>query len=46
VVLEFPSLEQADACFKSPEYEEVRTFRLGAAEIRLFAVDGYEPAGV
>jgi uncharacterized protein (DUF1330 family) len=42
VILEFPNLEQAVACFKSQAYHEAREFRLGAAEMRLLAVDGYE----
>ena len=42
VVLEFPNLAQAVACFKSQAYDEARQFRLGAAEMRLIAVDGYE----
>jgi uncharacterized protein (DUF1330 family) len=42
VILEFPDLEQAVACFKSAAYEEAKKFRLGAAEMRLLAVDGYE----
>ena len=31
VVIEFPTFEQAVACFQSPEYEEVATFRRGGA---------------
>jgi uncharacterized protein (DUF1330 family) len=27
VVIEFPTLEQAVACFESPEYQEASTFR-------------------
>jgi len=42
VILEFPDLERAIACFKSQAYAEAREFRLGAAEMRLLAVDGYE----
>ena len=41
VVLEFPTLEQAVACFSSPDYDEARQFRLGAAEMRLIGVDSY-----
>ncbi len=43
VVLEFPNLEQAVACFTSQAYEEAKQFRLGAAEMHLVAVEGYEP---
>ena len=46
VVLEFANLDQAVACFSSPAYEEARKFRLGAAEMRLFAVEGFDPTGV
>ncbi len=42
VLLEFPNLEQAVACFKSQAYAEARKYRLGAAEMRLLAVDGYK----
>lgn len=42
VVLEFPTLEQAVACFTSPAYDEARQYRLGAAEMRLIGVAGYE----
>lgn len=45
VLLEFPTLEQAVTCFRSAEYAEVRRFRLGAAEMHLVAVSGYEPTG-
>lgn len=33
VVIEFPSLEQAEACFNSPEYEEAAAFRRAGAGI-------------
>jgi len=42
VILEFPDLERAVACFKSQAYVEARAFRLGAAEMRLLAIEGYE----
>ena len=29
IVVEFPSLEKALACHKSPEYQEARKYRLG-----------------
>ena len=35
VVLEFDTLEQAVACFRSPAYNEARQYRLGAAETRI-----------
>jgi uncharacterized protein (DUF1330 family) len=40
VVLEFESLEQAVACFRSPIYAEAKQYRLGAAEMQLIAVEG------
>ena len=33
IVVEFPSLEQAEACFNSPEYIEAAVFRRGGAGI-------------
>ena len=41
VVIEFPSLEQAVACQRSPEYQEAAAFRRGGAgEVELVIVDG------
>jgi uncharacterized protein (DUF1330 family) len=40
VVLEFDTLEQAVACFRSPIYAEAKQYRLGAAEMQLIAVEG------
>lgn len=40
VVLEFDTLEQAVACFRSTAYDEAKQFRLGAAEMKLIAVEG------
>ena len=40
VILEFPSLEQAQAWYASEDYQTVRQLRLGAAEGELLAVDG------
>lgn len=33
VVIEFPTLEQAEACFDSPEYRAAAAFRRGGAGI-------------
>ncbi len=33
IVVEFPSLEQAEACFNSPEYNEAAAFRRSGAGI-------------
>ena len=41
VVIEFPSLEQAVACHRSPEYQEAAAFRGGGAgEVELAIVEG------
>ena len=40
IVIEFPSLEQAVACHRSPEYQEARLFRLnGVSENELLIVE-------
>ena len=41
VVIEFPSLEQAVACYNSPEYQAAAAFRgQGAGEVELVIVEG------
>jgi uncharacterized protein (DUF1330 family) len=41
VVVEFPSFEQAVACFASDEYEQAAAFRRsGAGEVETIIVDG------
>jgi uncharacterized protein (DUF1330 family) len=41
VVIEFPSLEQAVACQRSPEYQEAAAVRRGGAgEVELVIVEG------
>jgi uncharacterized protein (DUF1330 family) len=41
VVVEFPSFEQAVACFTSDEYEQAAAFRRsGAGEVETIIVDG------
>jgi len=42
VVLEFPDLEAAKRWYASPEYEEARRLREGAANLRMVAVQGLE----
>ena len=39
VVIEFPSLEMAKACWASPEYQAARAHRLGVSEIHLTIVE-------
>ncbi len=40
VVVEFPSLEQAEACYASPEYQEAKSHREGAATAQFVVVEG------
>lgn len=40
VVVEFPSLEAAEACYNSPEYGEALAFAKNAAERLLCVVEG------
>ena len=40
VVLEFPSLEAAQAFYNSPEYVAARKIRSGAATMQIVAVEG------
>jgi uncharacterized protein (DUF1330 family) len=40
VVMQFPSYEDAEAFYNSPEYQDARNERLGAADFRLILVEG------
>ena len=40
VVLEFPSIEAARACYASPEYQQAMQYRLPAAVLDLVIVEG------
>ncbi len=42
VVLEFPSFEQAEAFYNSPEYVAARKVRAGAAQAQFVVVEGLE----
>jgi uncharacterized protein (DUF1330 family) len=42
IVLEFPSYEQALACYESPEYERAMAIREGAGIVDLVIIEGYE----
>jgi uncharacterized protein (DUF1330 family) len=43
VVIEFPTLEQAVACFESPEYQEAAAFRrAGGGVVENVIVEGGE----
>ena len=44
VVIEFPTLEQGVACFRSTEYNEAAKFRRGGAgEVETVVVEGFVP---
>jgi uncharacterized protein (DUF1330 family) len=40
VILEFPDLDAAKAWYDSPEYEDAKKLREGAANLRMVAVEG------
>ena len=40
VLVEFPSVEAAEACYKSPEYREALAFAKGAADRLLVIIEG------
>lgn len=40
VLVEFPSLERAQAWYHSPEYQRARELRAGAAEASIIAIEG------
>jgi uncharacterized protein (DUF1330 family) len=42
VVLEFPDLEAAKRWYDSPEYQEAKRHREGAAKLRMVAVQGLD----
>jgi uncharacterized protein (DUF1330 family) len=42
VILEFPDLEAVKQWYASPEYQEVRRLREGAANLRMVAAEGLE----
>lgn len=42
VVVRFPSIEQAVACYNSPEYAEAMAFAKGAAERHMVVVEGVD----
>lgn len=43
VVIEFPSYEEALACYQSPEYKQAMTFRAApVAEADIIVIRGYE----
>jgi len=42
VLIEFPSFEKAKEFYYSPEYQEVKKLRAGAASGQFLAIDGVE----
>jgi len=42
VVIEFPTFEEAVACFESPEYQEASVFRRAGGVVENVIVDGGE----
>lgn len=42
VVIEFPTFDQAVACFESPEYQEASVFRRAGGEVETAIVEGAE----
>jgi uncharacterized protein (DUF1330 family) len=47
IVIEFPSLKQGVACFRSPEYDAAAAFRRnGAGEVETVMVDGGDATAV
>ena len=47
VVIEFPTLEQAVACFESPEYQEAAAFRrAGGGIVENVIVEGGEATSI
>jgi uncharacterized protein (DUF1330 family) len=43
VVIEFPSIEKAQAWYNSPAYSAIRPLRQSSAKARLFLVEGVTP---
>lgn len=44
IVIEFPTMEDAVACFESPEYQHAASFRRqGAGEVENVVVEGVNP---
>lgn len=42
VVIEFPDIEMARACYNSPEYQHGVKFRKAAAEADVIIIEGYD----
>jgi uncharacterized protein (DUF1330 family) len=44
VIVEFPTVEQAKALYRSVEYQAARAKRVGAADFNMIVVEGVPPA--
>lgn len=42
VVIEFPTYDDAIACYRSPDYQTARELRAGASDGDLIVIGGYE----
>lgn len=42
VLIEFPTIEAARACYESPEYHEAKQHRLKSAAADLLVIEGYD----
>jgi uncharacterized protein (DUF1330 family) len=42
VVIEFPDYATALACYRSPEYAAAKALRMGAANIDIVVIEGYD----
>ena len=42
VVIEFPSLAEARACYDSPEYQAAKAIRLECTDAEMIIVEGYD----
>jgi uncharacterized protein (DUF1330 family) len=42
VLIEFPDLEKAKACYHSPEYQHAVSFRKGAALADIVIIEAYD----
>lgn len=42
VVIEFPTLEAAKACYDSPEYQAAKALRVPVSDIDLVIVEGFD----
>lgn len=43
VVIEFPSMEEALACYHSPEYQAAKAIRETVSQAEIVIVEGFEP---